>query len=153
MKISVKSNMYTHAADTVRKRYGAHISGNGLGLACVVSGSPLPDHAQDALRRSFEKLGYGSPPSAFVTTQKPKPLLPGELFSLIEGLDPYALVITDESALAICTEAYRQLIEPDRSQRVLGRDVCALSSFVTMLDSDEGKQRAWALLKKLPSLN
>ena len=153
MKISVNSNMYTRALDSVLERHGENIFGDPLSLVCVVSNQPLPAAAQSALWNAFERLGYGSKAGVFVTLQGKAFLTPNELFTLVEGLDPYSIVISDEIALAASAEAYRHLIEPDQHQRIFGRDVCALTNFTNMLESEEKKQYAWSLLKKLPRID
>ena len=70
------------------------------------------------------------------------------VFSAVEGLDPLVLVVADEGAAALLTEAYREPFVPDSFQ-AFGRLYAAFSSFESDLADVRLKQRDWALLKKL----
>ncbi len=76
-----------------------------------------------------------------------------DVFSVVEGLDPLALVITDAGAADACSRAYRTPIATPDKSRLLGRDVVAFADFAAMLETPEEKQRAWGLLKRLPKLD
>ncbi len=72
------------------------------------------------------------------------------LFLLIEGLDPLCLIATDTQATQALNAAYRCAILPDQACRVFGRPCVTFTSFSHMLNDNQDKQIAWALLKHLP---
>ena len=75
-----------------------------------------------------------------------------ELFAVIEGLDPLCVVAGDATGAQALANAYQQSVPLDAHCRLFGRDAVAFRSFESLLGSAESKQRAWALLKKLPRL-
>ncbi len=75
-----------------------------------------------------------------------------DLLSVVEGLDPLAIVAADAEAAALLGRAYRCEIALDAATRVMGRTVVAFRRFEGMLDAPSEKQKAWALLKKMPKL-
>lgn len=81
------------------------------------------------------------------------PLSDADAFSVVEGLDPFALVIADAAAADACSRAYRAPIATPDKSRLLGRDVVAFADFAAMLETPQEKQRAWGLLKRLPKLD
>ncbi len=72
-----------------------------------------------------------------------------QLRTIVEGLDPVALVVADAAAAALLAEAYRQPVFCDHPNRLSARSVAAFSNFAALLETPEGKQRAWSLLKEL----
>ncbi len=76
----------------------------------------------------------------------------GELFAVVEGLDPLCVVAGDATGAQALANAYQQSVPLDAHCRLFGRDAVAFRSFESLLGSAESKQRAWALLKKLPRL-
>ena len=80
------------------------------------------------------------------------PLGDVDLFTLVEGIDPLAIVATDAAAAARLARAYRQNIPVDEACRIFCRNGVAFRDLEGMLETPEGKQRAWALFKKLPRL-
>ena len=175
VNFSAKSNMYSVARDTVLDRYARHVELAGgsadafTPLFCVVSKAPLGENAKKALASSAQALGYGAQGCFFVviTPNDCDSLDPKQLFSLIEGIDPLALVAADKDAVRALEQAYRVAQEaiyrgqdakelhrfqlsPNAYTRILGRDAVTFSSFEAMLAKPDLKQKAWALLKKLP---
>ena len=175
VNFSAKSNMYSVARDTVLDRYARHVELAGgsadafTPLFCVVSQTPLGENAKKALASSAQALGYGAQGCFFVIIAPHgcDALNAKQLFSLIEGIDPLALVAADKDATRALEQAYRvaqeaiyrgqDAKEPHRFQlspnaytRILGRDAVTFSSFEAMLAKPDLKQKAWALLKKLP---
>ncbi len=115
-----------------------------IGPLCSLDSLPAPDtaenasHAQDTGQGKVERNVAHAALSAT------------EVFCAIEGTDPAALVIADAPSAAQCAEAYRCPIPTDTSLRLLCRSTVVFTDFVPMLASTAEKQRAWALLKKLP---
>ena len=50
------------------------------------------------------------------------------------------------------SSAKRFALAPNMFTRILGRNAVTFSSFESMLSTPNDKQRAWALLKKLPRM-
>lgn len=142
--------MYEVAAQEVHDLFAAHLDGAALPLVCVVSGSALGDQARSALASSARSLGYGDA-CAFVTLDGPDGRLDASsLFLLMEGLDPLCVIAADGNAAHLLADAWRSLVPEGGLSRPMGRPTVAFRSFEGMLDTPQDKQRAWALLKKLP---
>ena len=76
-----------------------------------------------------------------------------DLFTLMEGVDPLRVVATDTAAAQALAAAYGQPAVPGEHGRLFGRDIVAFHRFEDLLDDATHKQKAWALLKKLPRLD
>lgn len=164
------SNMYSVAREAALRSFTRFVepvaespsanAGNGVAyLFCVLSSTPLSDQAKQALRNSAQSLGYAEGCFFAVThaLDGSGEMSPKELFDLIEGVDPLVLVAADAQAMSALSLAYRlpsgpRDIQPDRFQRVLGRNTVAFRSFEDLLATPQKKQQAWALLKQLPKL-
>lgn len=175
MKKTANSNMYEVSLANTWDRFGAHLEGSFQAIACIVSYSALSEVAKSAFTSSVSTLGYGEAACTFVTLQgiqgdakldegtaPPTTIskviegneLKGDcVFAIIEGLDPLLLIIADDTAREMCSEAYRQPIAAPDKGRLLGRDVVAFQDFEAMLQNNKDKQKAWGLLKRLPRLN
>lgn len=75
-----------------------------------------------------------------------------DLLSIIEGLDPLAIMAADTQATALLGRAYRRELTLDAATRIMGRTAVTFCCFKDLLDEPNKKQKAWALLKKLPKL-
>lgn len=151
MKNSANSNMFEVAAEGVLAVYGAVLEATGAETVLAVSSAPLADAARKALVASMEALGYGRDGLGLVTTEGA--LGSADLLTIVEGLDPLCLVATDADAATLLAQAYRRDVAPDDACRLMGRTVVAFRDLASLMDSPDDKQRAWALLKKLPKLN
>lgn len=153
MKNSTNSNMYARTAEETWARFEGRLSDSPLALFCVISGKELGETAKRALASSAERLGYGNA-AAFAMvgsmTASEQALGEDEVFALVEGLDPVALVAADAEAARALSSAFRADVAPGRISRVAGRSCAAFRSFEEMLKAPEAKQKAWALLKQLP---
>ena len=157
---------------------------------CVVSHQTLNQAAQSAFEKSAAQLGYGTSSCFFVEiapsvsaqseqTKQTEQALPDnslptpvelsteQLFLLVEGIDPLALVLADNVAVQHTQTAYTRAntLETDKIAsskqqepatlvlnsftHLLGRSTVTFSSFEQALDNPNKKQQAWALLKKL----
>ncbi len=132
--------------------YSDYVGEGGSTLACVVSSRPLSEAARNAAESSMAALGYGKGSTLIVLSVDDVALSDQDLFSLIEGLDPLAVVATDAPAAATLSHAYHIDMKPDDSCRLFGRDAVAFRDLESMLATPEDKQRAWALFKKIPRL-
>lgn len=154
-------------AEAVLAQFPLQVQGcPNASLMCVSSG-PLPAEARDAVAASAERLGYGRENVAWVEVapaagEEPATALPSaadatdaapltelQLRTIVEGLDPVALVVADAAAAALLAEAYRQPVFCDHPNRLSARSVAAFTNFAALLETPEGKQRAWSLLKEL----
>lgn len=116
---------------------------------CVVSTGEVSAAARDALRNSARALGYSSKDMAFVRLTNGALTTP-QLFELIEGLDPLAMVVCDLNAQQVLEQAYRTSLPNNDCARLLGKPCCCFANFDAMLGSEQTKQQAWAILKLLP---
>ena len=154
MKKPANSNngsMYGVAAEGVLAVYGSLLEGTGNETVLAVSSNALGESARKALAASTEALGYGRDCLALVATEGV--LGSNDLLTIVEGLDPLCLVATDAEASALLAQAYRHDVEPDTACRLMGRSVVAFRDLAALMNTPEDKQRAWALLKKLPKIN
>ena len=150
MKKPVNSNMYEVTAEGVLAVYGSLVEGTGAETVLTLSAEPLPDDARGALSASLEALGYGRDALA---TAACGALGAQDLLTVVEGLDPLCLVSADAASSALLAVAYRHDIPDDDACRLMGRPVVAFRDFPALLATPEDKQRAWALLKKLPKIS
>lgn len=77
-----------------------------------------------------------------------------DLMSVAEGLDPLVMVAADAEACDLLGRSYRLDFPAGKDCviRVMGRTCALFCDFESMMTSEDGRQRAWALLKKLPKL-
>lgn len=171
MKKTANSNIYAYTQAACWESYAPLLSGCEQPAVCVFSCAALSEQARQALEKSFERLGYGEDACAFVflgDDAAPGAGAPGaaldaapgsgvsgagalgagELFALTEGLDPLVLVAADAASAEALAGAYRKPLPLQRCTRLFGRLVLAYESFEALLGSEDGKQRAWALLKQ-----
>lgn len=155
---SAKSNMYEVNAASTLAVYCDFVQGTGREVALAISLRTLSPAARNALVKSLAALGYGREACAWVSLSSEsdeenvtEPQLGAyDLMSIVEGLDPLAIVTADERSCALLGHAYRHDPPSDSSTRIMGRPCVCFRDLEAMLKSEDGKQRAWALLKKLP---
>lgn len=157
MTFPAKSNMYEVNAMSTLAVYGEFVQGSGNELLLVVSSHALGSAPRGALEASAGALGYGARRCAYALTQVCEGELDAalgasDLLSVVEGLDPLAVVAADAEAAALLGRAYRCELALDAATRVMGRTVVAFRRFEDMLSDPGEKQKAWALLKKIPKL-
>ncbi len=142
--------MFEVTGESVLMLYGTQVTGEPTSALAVVSETPLGDAARTALEKSAASLEFGAAPLAFITVEGPAGTLGAEdVRTIVEGLDPVALVAADAFAAEVLSAAYRTPVTLDAENRLLGRTAVIFEDFEGLLTSDNGKQRAWALLKKL----
>lgn len=153
VKISVRSNIFEVTAASTLEAYASHVKGPVACTALVLSEHALTAAAHEALIKSLASLGYGDKGVAFALLNAEGTALGApEVFSIIEGLDPLCLVVADEASARLLSQAYRCPIAPDAYMRLLGRPSAVFKSFESMLADAAEKQRAWAVLKRIPKL-
>ena len=139
-------NKYEVTLDETWDLFGQFLSGARAGDICIVSTATLSNAARAALESSAKALEYGDGACTYVATQE---LEGNALFALIEGIDPFHLIATDEASANMLGQAYRKEVPLDNDTRLSGRTCIALSDFEAMLETPERKQVAWALLKRI----
>ena len=116
----------------------------------VLSETPLGDAALEALEKSAASLEFGAAPLARVVVETDEGKLGAEdVRTIVEGLDPVALVACDAFAAETLSAAYRTPVTLDADNRLMGRTAVIFQDFEGMMNTPADKQRAWALLKKL----
>lgn len=152
MKNPANSNIYEANARSVLEAYAGFVEGAPESLLLAVSGAMPTDDAREALASSAERLGFRRsiawlrlrPESSDAPT-----LGADDLFAIVEGLDPIALVALDAPSCRLLADAYRCDVPQDAPCRIFGRNAAAFHSFESMLGSNELKQKAWSILKRL----
>ena len=153
MIITLNGNIYEVSLQQTFDLFADFIKGAQGGLVVAV-GSTWPDDASHtAVENSLRALGYGSDTCTYVATDTPLTLDATALFTLIEGLDPLCIIVLDRKAADLLALAYRTELHVHTALRIFGRTVIAFDNFAAMMTTAEDKQRAWALLKKLPKLS
>lgn len=142
--------MFEVTGESVLTLYESNVSGSAASALMVISETPLGAAALSALEKSAASLEFGSAPLAVATIDIPEGKLGAEdVRTIVEGLDPVALVVADTFAAEMLSAAYRTPIMLDAPNRLLGRTAVIFEDFEGMLETPADKQRAWALLKKL----
>ena len=128
-------------------RFSRHLHGAESGLiAALFPAEPSP-RAQNALEKSALALGWGAEAVCYVETDG---LDAQELLQIIEGIDPVAVVIASASSAQAFFAAYH--LQPIGNERftALCREVRSIPCFEELMESPDGRQRIWAVLKTLP---
>ncbi|EOS50404.1 hypothetical protein D5273_05370 [Enterorhabdus caecimuris] len=142
--------MFEVTGESVLVLYGSHVTGTPASTLMVLSATTLSAAAQGALEKSATSLEFGNAPLVLVVAEADEGKLGAEdVRTIVEGLDPVALVAADALSAELLSAAYRMPVALDASNRLLGRTAVIFEDFEGMMDTPEGKQRAWALLKKL----
>ena len=146
MKKPAKSNIYREVKRKSLSDFDAAIEGDIDAEVCIVSYGALPKHVRSALDAACARVDMPNPVYLDVST-----FTPMDAFGAIEGIDPLALIIADDVAAALLSQAYRSEVQPDAYGRLFGRSYVAFTSFEADLAEERTKQRDWALLKTLRS--
>lgn len=178
---------YINAASVELKRLaqnGVRVVGNAfspivlvkgvLNQAELEGGELLAGADGKALRAALMRLGwapedfcalastYGDGDPQVVDKPAPgSPLNPVLFREALEALDPEAVLLLDDAAVAAMHEAYADalaqveqfevaMLEPGLVAHILGRRVLALGGFEAALSNEASKQRVWAYLKLMP---
>lgn len=130
-----------------------YFQGNMNALFCVVSQEAPSEQARKAIEATAARIGIAALDIFWIALrgveQPAEELDAPSLLHLIEAIDPLCLVVTEQASARILSLAYNQPIKLDCCDGVLGRSCCAFVDFERMLQTDDRKQRAWALLKEM----
>ena len=148
----------TNAQETARStrertaRAFAHaLDGNAISLLLVIHDGTWTPACRQALEGTARALNYSLDDITFANIQPSNGALSErELFELTEGLDPVCCCVAGEAAVSLFSTAYRLDAAPLARTTALGRPTCLLAQLPTLLQTDDGKQKAWSLLKQLP---
>lgn len=143
------NNIYEVNAINVLNMYGDFVTGSPESTLAVMGNSAPGNNVRQALESSARRLGFTGPIAWINTTGAEMPLGTSDTFTIIEGIDPIALVALDSKTCELLASAYRCQVPTDTLTRVFGRKTAAFRNFAKMLESEDSKQRAWAILKKL----
>lgn len=142
--------MFEVTGESVLTLYGSNVTGTPLSALMVVSETPVGEAALEALEKSAASLDFGSAPLALLVAESPDGKLGAEdVRTIVEGLDPVALIATDAFAAELLSAAYRTPLTLDAPNRLLGRTALIFEDFEALMETPETKQKAWALLKQL----
>lgn len=142
--------MFEVTGESVLTLYASNVTGSPASALMVISETPLGEAATSALEKSATSLEFGSAPLALVTIDAPDGKLGAEdVRTIVEGLDPVALVAADAFAAEVLSAAYRTPVMLDAPNRLLGRTAVIFEDFEALMNTPESKQRAWGLLKQL----
>lgn len=166
-----EGNPYEINALGVLQLYGQFVDGDADSTLAIVSSQRLSARARAAIEASAERLGHRAEACAWVNlsgegeaeganseapdAQVPREALPEpalgaqDLLTLLEGLDPSAIIATDAPAVSLVSSAYETPMKMDAANRARCRTVVALADFEAAIDDSEAKQRAWRALKKI----
>ncbi|MEC4175023.1 hypothetical protein VIN30_00980 [Adlercreutzia sp. R7] len=142
--------MFEVTGESVLTLYGANVTGAPTSALLVISQTALSETALSALEKSAASLEFGAAPLALLIAESPEGSVGAEdVRTIVEGLDPVALVTADAFAAELLSAAYRVPVTLDAPNRLLGRTAVIFEDFEALMETPETKQRAWALLKKL----
>ena len=162
---------YEASSKEIFTLFSDYLEGDDSRPALALSERTMQPVARNALEKSLEAFGYGPDACTFATLRAGSASLPaGEdvpalesspeegsdipldadaLFWLVEGLDPLHVIATDNASIAALSRAYRTPYQIDSPIRVFGRPSAAFANLDELLETPEGKQRAWKVLKSL----
>lgn len=144
-----QSNLYEAPRSLACSTYSEYLSGGQTAALCVISTHTLTPQATEALVKSFASKGYSQSDITWICHNET--LSAPDALTLIEALDPLAIVSTDHASSELLAQAYRARITLDSINSILVRPVVCFSHFERMLTRTNTKQIAWNLLKQLPS--
>ena len=141
-------NAYAFNRTQVMEKFAQFWEGAPDGLFMVLSHDAATDSARAALDATCSRLGYACGVTYIYSVGEK--LTSDDLRSVIEGFDPRALIIVDTTAAHACEAAYCEKVALGAAGRLFGRTTCAFSNLDTLIQTTEGKQKAWHTLKALP---
>ena len=143
---------YAHNRSTALAEFAAYLSGSEQALFLVVHDQELSEHARSAITSAAQAREWGSSDIAWLQVDRAQPALgPEQLISAIEGLDPLCAVVAGHGSLSLFAKAYR-IERPEQGfAHILGRPTCLLPNIEALLGTNEGKQKAWSIMKALPT--
>lgn len=90
-----------------------------------------------------------SSPKPGTDTMQPKD---GDLFTLVEAICPLCVVSLDRDAATALSHDFNTPLPLEARTLLMGHACICFQDFDSLLSSEEGKHKAWALLKTLPKM-
>ena len=151
------NSTYGAAEREIRELFADYLDGGASNPGLAVGMHPLSPEVRNAISKTFEAFGYESTACTFASLTLLDAnaeggdiaLDPQALFVLVEGLDPLYVIAADAASTEMLGKAYRTNYVLDTPNRVFGRPSAAFSDLQTLLQTPEGKQKAWRVLKAL----
>ena len=156
----VQRNIFEAGAVEVNQLFDDYLEGNvqpGSCITLILSMRPLGKPARTAIDNSLVALRLGDGGRIYATLLPIHaevegadiPLDAQSLFLLVEGLDPLRIIASDQASSKLLADAYRTPLPPDASVRIFGRPSAVFRNLERLIETDSGKQKAWALFKTL----
>lgn len=132
--------------------YEQNFEGDLNALFCIVASAPTSDQTRAALNAVTERASFSRAETIWITTTNAEASLEApDLVKLVEVIDPLCMVVLDQHAAELLSRAYNQPIKLEACDFILGRPCMCFFDFSRMLETDDRKQRAWALMKEMLS--
>ncbi len=74
------------------------------------------------------------------------------LFTLIEAICPLCVVSLDQQAATALSRDFNTPLPLEVRTLLMGHACICFQDFTSLLSSDQGKRKAWGLLKSLPKM-
>ena len=139
-------NIYAYSREAMLDAHAERLAGNDAGLVLVVYTEAPSEVAKNALDKSFAAIGYGNDVCLYANVDG---LEAGNVFDLVEGIDPLGLIACDAKAAELCAQAVRQPFPPMQKMRLFGREARAFAQLNTMFDTETDRQAVWHMLKSM----
>lgn len=127
------------------------LSGNPSGYLLICATDVLSKECDNALRKSFAALGYGTDALTYLVAT-PEVLPPKQMYRLVEAIDPGIIVAADHRMKSLLSAAYNLPVDQNEASdtRVAGRPAVVFSDMARLMEDEAGHQQIWATLKRLP---
>lgn len=125
-----------------------------IGAAAVIVSVKEPaEETKRALTASLKVLGYAPQAIGWAqTAASGESDASGDLFTLIEGIDPFCVVSTSHASTEALSRCYNTPLAIEAKTLLLGRDCRCFEDLDALIATEAGKHKAWGLLKTLPKL-
>ncbi|MDO5789873.1 MAG: hypothetical protein Q4Q30_01265 [Eggerthella sp.] len=121
--------------------------------AIIVSVEELTEETKRALTASLKALGYAPQAIGWAQTAATgKPDASDNLFTLIEGIDPFCVVSTSHASTEALSRCYNTPLAIEAKTLLLGRACRCFEDLNALISTETGKHKAWGLLKTLPKM-
>lgn len=156
--MKLQSNIFEAGAVDILAMFEDYFEGDTSRIALAIGSTPLNDPCRNAIDKSLETFGYGAEACSYASLSPRSEdieggdinLDPQALFLLVEALDPIMLILADENAARLAAQAYRAAFDLDVPTRIFGRPTVVFKDLPALMESPEGKQKAWSLFKSFP---
>ena len=144
--MAANANIYGYGRAHTFEQYADRLEGNRDGIALAIFTEQPNDAAKNALEKSFAAIGLDAGACTYAQIDN---LKPDEIFALVEGIDPLALVACDAKAAGLYGQAVRQEFPTMQRMRIFGREARAFAQLNAMLEQEADRQAVWHLLKTM----